>query len=207
MTAPGITSGMVTERLIVEAVRAGVLLIAESDRLYFKALRPLPPDLADQIKAHRTALMALLSGPGADATPTADKATGPDDGKSLGTSVVSERGKALGCEEELEMLTRAGTKPADMPLMTVVKDAFADIEATVVSVEAVHGRGDKTRRGIRRRAADLIRRARTRNTGDAVAMRDAWVERLAVCTIDNGLPDGHAEVIALGELEKCFAAR
>jgi len=34
-----------------------------------------------------------------------------------------------------------------------------------------------------------------------VAMRDAWRERLAVCTIDGGLTEDHAEQVALDELE------
>lgn len=101
------------------------------------------------------------------------------------------------------MLARAapGLTPADLPLVSAVKDAFADFGATVVSVESAYGRGGWTRR----RVAELIRDARRREIrgrgGEAVAMRDAWRERLAVCTIDGGLTEDHAEQVALDELE------
>jgi hypothetical protein len=108
---------------------------------------------------------------------------------------VSERGKALWSEDELAMLARAGTTPADLPLVSAVKETFG---ATVVSVEPAYGRGG----WARRQAAELIRDARRHSAGEAVAMRDAWRERLAVCTIDGGLTEDHAEQVALEELEK-----
>lgn len=114
---------------------------------------------------------------------------------------VSERAgvaRGLWSEDELAMLARAGTTPADLPLVSAVKDAFG---ATVVSIESTHGRGGWTRR----RAAELIRDARRHEirgqAGEAVAMRDAWRERLAICTFDGGLTEDHAEQVALEELE------
>ncbi|MCC7409045.1 MAG: hypothetical protein IT442_13325 [Phycisphaeraceae bacterium] len=52
------------------------------------------------------------------------------------------------------------------------------------------------------RAGRAIRHAR--QAGDnvlAVALRDAWEERLAVCTIDGGLPEEQAQRIAADEIE------
>ena len=51
--------------------------------------------------------------------------------------------------------------------------------------------------GPRRRAARMIRQARQAGDGDlAVALRDAWHERVAVCEIDAGLPTEQAEQVA-----------
>jgi len=104
--------------------------------------------------------------------------------------------------------TGAGTTPAHPQLVAEVNDAFADGsggELTVVSVEATRGRGGRTRREIRMRAAELIRDARRQEGpgrgGKAVAMRDAWRERVAVCTIEGGLGVQEAERVALGEIE------
>jgi len=49
--------------------------------------------------------------------------------------------------------------------------------------------------------AELIRHTRRRSASEAVALRDAWAERLAVCTIDGGLTKDHGEQVALAELE------
>ena len=97
-------------------------------------------------------------------------------------------------------MARAGKSPADLPLVSAVKDAFADDSgggATVVSIEAARGRGGWTRRQV----AELIRHARRHRAGKALAMRDAWAERLAVCTIDGGQTDDGAEQVALAELK------
>ena len=51
------------------------------------------------------------------------------------------------------------------------------------------------------RTAQLIRDARRIDAGRAVAMRDAWRERLAICTVDGGLTSEDAEEICLAELE------
>lgn len=51
----------------------------------------------------------------------------------------------------------------------------------------------------RQQAADLIRQARRADHGRAVAMRDAWAERMAICTID-GMSEADAERVALAEL-------
>ena len=54
----------------------------------------------------------------------------------------------------------------------------------------------------RRHAARLIRNARLcGNSPRAVALRDAWNERVAICTIDGGLRIEAAELVALDELK------
>lgn len=53
----------------------------------------------------------------------------------------------------------------------------------------------------RRQAAYLIRNARQRDPGQAVALRDAWRERMTVCIIDGNLSEDQAEQVALAELE------
>jgi len=196
--------------ILADVARRGITLQAapgsEAGKIRFRPRSAMTPDLAQRIKAHRPALLALLSNPGADTTPPAAAPVGPDERESGVSSVVSvsERtraGRGLWSEDELAMLARAGTTPADLPLVSAVKDAFADFGATVVSVEPAHGRGGWTRRKIRGRAAELIRDSRRHNAGEAVAMRDAWWERLAICTIDGGLTEDHAEQVALNELE------
>ncbi len=57
-------------------------------------------------------------------------------------------------------------------------------------------------------AARLIRDARRGgDNGRAAALRDAWRERLASCTIDGELPQADAEAIALDELRSILAER
>ena len=110
---------------------------------------------------------------------------------------MSEQGKGLWCEEELELLAHAEKTPLDLPLVAAVKDSFADMGATAVSVEVTHGQGGATRSTMAR----MIRKARGADPNQAVALRDVWRERLAICTIDGGMPEADAERIALAELE------
>ena len=57
-------------------------------------------------------------------------------------------------------------------------------------------------------AARLIRDARRGgDDGRAVALRDAWRERLAICTMDGNLPVRDAEGVALNELRSILAGR
>ncbi len=203
-TDPGGVAG-----ILADVARRGITLQAEAGKIRFRPRSAMTPDLAERIKAHRSALLALLSNPGPDTTPPDVTAIAPREAESKVSSVVSvsERvraGRGLWSEDELAMLARAGTTPADLPLVSAVKDAFAEEPgggATVVSIESAHGRGGWTRREIRGRAAELIRDAQRHSDGQAVAMRDAWRERLAVCTIDGGLTEDHAEQVALDELE------
>lgn len=55
-------------------------------------------------------------------------------------------------------------------------------------------------------AARLIRDARrSGDDGRAVALRDAWRERLAICTVDSDLSTRDAEAVALDELRRIVA--
>ena len=56
-------------------------------------------------------------------------------------------------------------------------------------------------------AARLIRDARGADDGRAVALRDAWRERLAVCTMDGELSERDAETVAAKELKSMIAQR
>ena len=58
------------------------------------------------------------------------------------------------------------------------------------------------RRKVRRQVAGLLRQARRTQRDVAVAMRDAWDERLAICTIDGGLAEVHAEQVALAGIQE-----
>ena len=53
--------------------------------------------------------------------------------------------------------------------------------------------------------ARLIRDARYSDRGLAGDLREAWGERVAICTIDGGLTEGQAEVVALGQVERMHA--
>ena len=79
--------------------------------------------------------------------------------------------------------------------MDSIKAAFADMGgATVVDFR-------RAVRPWRRQAARLIRVARRAgDTRRAVALRDAWRERLAVCEIEGGLCKPEAEPVALDAL-------
>lgn len=195
--------------ILADAARHGITLQAYAGKVRFRPRSAMTPDLAERIKTHRPALLALLSGPEipeTDTTPPADDTSGPDDAASGVSSVVSvsDRDKALWSEDELAMLARAGSTPADLPLVPAVKDSFAEFGATVVSIESAHACGERTRSETRTRVAELIRCARIRSVGEAVAMRDAWAERLAICTIDGGQSDDRAKEVALAELEENF---
>ena len=84
-------------------------------------------------------------------------------------------------------------KPAD--LLGTLRDAMAPWTLEVVSV-----RPDPT--WPRNRAARLIREARRRQGRDrAITLRDAFTERVAICTIDGGQDQRQAERIAVHEIE------
>jgi hypothetical protein len=186
--------------ILADVARRGIELQARAGKVRFRPRSAMTPELARRIKAHRSALLALLS----DTTPAVNAATESDDTESGVLSVlsVSERettGRGLWSEDELAMLARSvpGTTPADLPLVSAVKEIFIDFDMTLVSVESAHGRGGWTRR----HAAELIRHARRHSADEAVALRDAWAERLAICIIDGELTGDIAEQVALTELK------
>lgn len=187
--------------LIQSIHQRGITLQLNAGKLLFRPRSAMTPELAERIKSHRPALMAMLS----DTTPPALTPNAPHEAELGVSSVlsVSEPSKALWNEDELAMLGRTGKTPADLPLLSDAKDAFAEFGATMVSITTKHGRGGHARR----LAGKLIRDARRRDRGEAVAMRDAWAERLAVCTIDGGFRKDHAEQVALKELQNMLSFR
>jgi len=135
-TAPTITPDIAA--ILADVARRGITLQSLDGKLRFRPRSAMTLDLAERMKAHKSALLALLS----DTTPPADTAIGSDDPESAVSSVVSvsERGNGPWSEDELAMLAQAGTTPADLPLVSAVKDAFADFGTTVVSIESAYGR-------------------------------------------------------------------
>lgn len=94
---------------------------------------------------------------------------------------------------EMELLRGAPAAVCDMA--DTLKQLFADSGgSTVIDVH-----DDPTWR--RREAARLIRQARDRgHHRQAVALRDCWRERVAICTVTGGLAVPAAERIAADEL-------
>jgi len=132
--SPTVQPGVSVVGALADMARRGITLQAHAGKVRFRPRSAMTPGVAERIKSHRSAVMALLTGrgiPGTDKTAMADNATGTHDRESGVSSVVSvsERAKhvrSLWSEDELAMLTRAGTTPADLPLVSAVKDAFAD---------------------------------------------------------------------------------
>lgn len=183
------------QAILADVRRRGLTLQADDGKLLFRPRSAMTPDLAERIKTHRPALLVMLF----DTTAPALPPNAPHEAESGVSSVlsVSEPSKALWSEDELAMLDRAGKTPADLHLLAEMKDVFAEFGATVVSIATEYGRGGHARR----LAGQLIRKTRRQDRGKAVAMRDAWAERLAVCTIAGGFSEDHAEQVALNELQ------
>lgn len=94
----------------------------------------------------------------------------------------------------------AGCPPRVVELVETAKAVFAPLGG----VEVVDVRPFKSE--ARDDAARLIREARARPDREAaVAMRDAWRERLAICTVDGELSIREAEAVALDELQGLVA--
>jgi len=157
--------------LLVELARRGIKLSAAGDRLRFRPRSAMTPDLAERLTAHRGELLAILTAADGEAAPAA-------------TYTAEERRLLAGCPA------------ATLAAVDAAKRAFAPVGG--VTVEAVAPFKSAARDG----AAWLIRDARRGgNPGKAVALRDAWQERLAICTIDGGLSMRDAERVALDDLE------
>ena len=189
--------------ILAIVARLGIVLEPRGDKLRYHPRSAMTQELAARIKANKAELLALLQRndplTATDKTPTPQRANSPHGTRSGVLSVlsVSEQGKGLWCEEELGLLAHAEKTPSDLPLAAAVKDSFADVGVTVVSVELAHGQGGVSRS----RVARMIREVRGAAPYQAVALRDAWRERLAICTIDGGMSEADAERIALAELE------
>ena len=167
--------------LLVELARRGVELRAAGDRLRYRPRSAMTPDLADRLAAHRADLLAVL----AAADDRADRCPASD--------------TAAFTPQERRLLD--GCSAATLAAVDAAKRAFAPLGVTV---EAVAPSKSAARDG----AARLIRNARrVGDGGRAVALRDAWQERLAICTMDGGLSVRDAERAALDELGSMLAYR
>lgn len=166
--------------LLVELARRGIEIRAAGDRLRYRPRSAMTPDLADRLTTHRADLLAIL----AAADDAADRC--PAGGAMAYTP------------EERRLL--AGCPAATLAAVEAAKRAFAQVGG--VTVEAVA----PFKSAARDDAARLIRDAwRGGDDGRAVALRDAWRERLAICTVDGDLPLRAAERVALDELGSMLA--
>lgn len=157
--------------LIVDGVRAGVLLYVAGGALRFKALGAMPADLAARIKAARADVLALLRPP--DPAP----ADGPD---TQPAPADAPRAKPAG-------------------LLAIVGDAFAPLVLDVVSSDGPAPY--VARNPARQPVIDLLLPIFQRDPDRAIALRDEWAERIALCTIDGGQSEVEAEAIAVADLK------
>ncbi len=165
--------------LLVELARRGIELRAAGDRLRYRPRCAMTPDLAARLAAHRGDLLAILA--------AADLAAG-DTAVPAPTYTPQERRLLDGCAA------------ATLAAVDTAKRVYAPLGG--VTVEAVAPFKSAARDG----AARLIRDARRGGEAErAVTLRDAWRERLAICTVDGGIPLADAERLALDELRTVVA--
>ncbi len=167
--------------LLVELGRRGIELRAAGDRLRYRPRSAMTPDLSARLTAHRGELLAILT--------AADLAAG-DTAAPVPTYTPQERRLLDGCPA------------ATLAAVDAAKRVYAPLGG--VTVEAVAPFKSAARDG----AARLIRDARLGgDVGRAGALRDAWRERLAICTVDGDLSIRDAEAVALDELGSILAVR
>ena len=194
--------------LLIEVIRHGLVLKIVGDQLHYHPKSAMTADLVQQIKPYKPLLLTLLRDGTRTSSPT-DKTSPhveqnrPVEQRSGVSSVlaVSEQPKGLWSEEELALLAQAGKTPADLPLVTRIKDVFADLPgggATVVSIKPSSTIPSRPRQQVAR----LIRKARREGQHNrAMAMRHTWNERLTACMMEGDLSLKDAESIALAEIE------
>ena len=194
--------------LLIELIRRGLVLKIVGDQLHYHPRSAMTSDLAQRIKPYKPWLTTLLRD-GTRTSSTTDKTSlhiqqnRSDERRSGVSSVlaVSEHPKGLWSEEELALFAQAGKTPADLPLVTRVKDVFADLPgggATVVSIKPRPTTPPRPRQQV----AQRIRQARRAGHSDqAQALRRAWNERLTTCMMEAGMPLKDAEPIALAQIE------
>lgn len=194
--------------LLEELAQSGIAIEpapGSNDNLRFRPRSAMTPDLAKRITNHKSALLiALRENQPSDTTPKQTEPISPDETESGDVSVlsVSEQGTpdsyALWSVEELALLAREGKTPEDMPLVDEVKAVFADFGVRVDSMEPKRA---WTRHQIAQLLWDARQSDKVDNEDKASALRSAWLKRLAICTIDEGLTIEAAEEIALEESE------
>ena len=165
--------------LLVELARRGIELRAVGDRLRYRPRSAMTPDLADRLAAHRGDLLAILA--------AADLAAG-DTAAPAPTYTPQERRLLADCPA------------AALAAVDAAKRVFASLGGVVVKAVV------SFKSAARDSAARMIRDAR-RSGGDgrAVALRDAWRERLAICIVDGDLSIRDAEAVALDDLRSIVA--
>lgn len=126
--------------------------------------------------------------------------------------------KGVWSQDELALLRDADFTPDrlanDMPLVTALKDTFASWPGGLVLVSlepdpAIQQQPATTTTSTkphppptqRQQAAHLLRLARQIDQQTAINLRDAWHERLAICTISGGQSITQAMTIALNQLK------
>ena len=119
-----------------------------------------------------------------------------DECEKLGASIALERGR----------LVVSAPRPIGDELLARLRSMRSELLA-VLSAPPTLAQGESI--SPRAEAAALIRRARRQGLrARAVAMRDAWRERLALCSIeglDGGVSPARAEVVARDELRQLAA--
>ncbi len=173
--------------MLVELARRGIELRAAGDRLRYRPQSRMTADLATRLAAHRGDLLAIL----AAADDSADRSFPPGSAAALATTYTPQERRLLD-----------GCPAATLAAVDAAKRAFTALGG--VTVEAVAPFKSAARAG----AARLIRDARRHGgDGQATAFRDAWRERLAICTMDGAIRLADAERIALDELRSLLADR
>lgn len=140
--------------ILAIVARLGIVLESRGDKLRYHPRSAMTHELAARIKSNKAALLALLQRDdpvtATDKPPTLQGLNSLHGTESRVLSVlsVSEQGKGLWCEEELSLLARAEKTPLDLPLVAALKDFFADMGITVVSIESTRRQTKNTfRRG------------------------------------------------------------
>lgn len=125
-------------------------------------------------------------------------------GGAIGISAEFEIGEAmLGKVRELKPQLLALLEEAPSSRGARLEAIIAAAAAAFAESGGVELRTPKGNGWARRGAAEILRRMR--RWGDlsaAVAARDAWRERVAIATIEGGIPEARAEAMALKELER-----
>jgi hypothetical protein len=165
--------------LLAELKCHGIVITAHGEKLRYRPRDRLTPELASRLKALKSDLLPLLGA-----------ADGQVD-RVPASEAVPDR--AIYTPRECGVLAAAGVRPGDLRLVDQVKLTFP--RAMVIGAR-------RSAPDPRRQAADLIRRARRGNDARlAVLLRDAWCERIALCTVDGALPVKDAEAVAIKELQ------
>ena len=183
MTVPTVVA-----TLLGELMSLGIRLELDGERLRYHPKSKVSEELRQKMGQHKAEILAVLRN--SQANTTTD--TPSDDSVSGG---FGDRDTAdpplLRCAPAEEVLL-SKAPPGVRTIVHGLNTLFADTGGvTVLSVTTA-----------RQRVAGLIRQARRASKpGLAVALRDCWRERVAICTVDGAVPESEARSIALAEVE------